>query len=176
MNPSGFPGVVGATTEVTMVSLFLVTILGSVSFDFAVEAQVAFHEFRSLGFGVLLSSASGSVDIRGDCSVNVHMISSLRGGASVVLVPPVIVPSVTTSSWVIDLPRSQFECLEESLMSLGELGCCLPFEMGFVGLFFPLFESPGVFSSGVEGRGINNGAGESLSHSVFEGLYGSLVV
>jgi len=104
------------------------------------------------------------------------MISSLRGGASVVLVPPVVVSSVTASSWVIDLPRGQFECLEESLTSLGELGCCLPFEMGFVGLFFPFFESPGDFSGRVEGRGINDSASESLSHSVFEGFYGSLVI
>jgi len=69
------------------------------------------------------------------------MISSLGGGASVVLVPPVVVSSVSASSWVIALPRGQFECLEESLTSLGELGCRLPFEMGFVSLFFPLFES-----------------------------------
>jgi len=104
------------------------------------------------------------------------MISSLRGGASVVLVPPVVVSSLTASSQVIDLPRGQFECLEESLTSLGELGCHLPFEMGFVGLFFPLFEGPGVFSGGVEGRGIDYGTSESLSHSVLEGFNGSLVI
>jgi len=104
------------------------------------------------------------------------MISSLRGGASIVLVSPVVVPSITASSWIVDLPRGQFECLEESLMSLGELGCCLLFEMGFAGLFFPLFEGPRVFSSRVEGRGVNDGASESLSHSVFEGFDGSLVI
>jgi len=38
MNPSGFPSIVGVTAEVTMVSLFLATILGSVFLDFAVEA------------------------------------------------------------------------------------------------------------------------------------------
>jgi len=63
MNPSGFPGIVGATAEVTVVSLFLVTILCSVSLGFAVEARIASHEFRFLGFRVLLSSASGGVDI-----------------------------------------------------------------------------------------------------------------
>ena len=104
------------------------------------------------------------------------MISSLRGGASVVLVSPVVVPPIAASSWVIDLLRRKFECLEESLTSLGELSCHLPFEMGFVGLFFPLFESPGVLSSGVKVRGIDYGASESLSHSVFESFYGSLVV
>jgi len=104
------------------------------------------------------------------------MISSLRGGASVVFVPPVVVPSVTASSWVIDLPRSKFECLEESLTSLGELSCRLPFEMGFAGLFFPFFEGPGVFSGRVEVRGINDGASESLSHSVLEGFDGSFVI
>jgi len=104
------------------------------------------------------------------------MISSLRGGASVVLVPPVVVSSITASSWIIDLPRGQFECLEESLTSLGELGCRLPFEMGFAGLFFPFFESPGDFSGRVKGRGINYSASESLSHSVLEGFYSSLVI
>jgi len=88
------------------------------------------------------------------------MISSLRGSASVVPVPPVAVPSVTTSSRVIDLPRGKFECLEESLTSLGELGCRLPFEMGFAGLFFPFFESPGDFSGRVVSGGINDGARE----------------
>jgi len=63
MNPSGFPGVVGVTAEVTAVSLFLATILGSVSLDFAVEAQIASYDFRFLGFRMLLSSASGSVDV-----------------------------------------------------------------------------------------------------------------
>jgi len=104
------------------------------------------------------------------------MISSLRGGASVVLVPPVVVSSIATSSWVVNLSRGQFECLEESLTSLGELGCRLPFEMGFAGLFFPLFEGLGVFGGMVEGGGINDGASESLSHSMFEGFYGSLVI
>jgi len=63
MNPSGFPSIVGATAEVTAVSLFLATILGSVSLDFTVEAQVASHKFCFLGFGMLLSSASGSIDV-----------------------------------------------------------------------------------------------------------------
>jgi len=144
-----------------------------VSLDFTVEAQVGLHEFRFLGFRVLLSSASGGIDV---CSVDVHMVSSLRGSALVVSVPPVVVPSVTASSWVIGLLRSKFECLEESLTSLGELSCRLPFEMGFAGLFFPLFESPGVFGGRVEGRGINDGASESLSHSMLEGFNSSLVV
>ena len=104
------------------------------------------------------------------------MVSSLGCGAFVVSVPPIVVPSVTASSWIIVLPGREFEHLEESLTSLGELGCHLPFEMGFAGLFFPFLESPGDFGGGVEGRGINDSAGESLHHSVFEGLDGSLVV
>jgi len=104
------------------------------------------------------------------------MISSLRGGTSIVLVPPVVVPPIAASSGVVDLPRGKFECLEESLMSLGELGCCLPFEMGFADLFFPFFESPGDFSGRVKGRGINDGASESLSHSVLESFNSSLVI
>jgi len=104
------------------------------------------------------------------------MISSLGGGASVVFVPPVVVPPISTSSWVIDLPRGKFECCEESLTSLGELSCRFPFEMGFAGLFFPFFESPGDFSSRVKGRGVNDGASESLSHSVLECFDSSLVI
>jgi len=104
------------------------------------------------------------------------MISSLRGGASVVFVLPVVVPSITTSSRVVDLPRGKFECLEESLTSLGELSCCLPFEMGFAGLFFPFLEGPRGFSSRVIGGGINDGASESLSHSMLEGFDSSLVI
>jgi len=176
VNPGGFPGVVGATTEITAVSLFLATILSLVSLDFAVEAQVASHKFCFLGFGVLLSSASGGIDIFSDCSVDVHMISSLRGGVSVIFVLPVVVPPITTSSGVVILPWGKFECLEESLTSLGELGCRLPFEMGFAGLFFPFFEGPGVLCSRVIGGGINDGTSESLSHSVLEGFDGSLVI
>jgi len=104
------------------------------------------------------------------------MISSLRGGALVVFVPPVVVSPIAASSGVVDLPRSKFECLEESLASLGELSCCLPFEVGFAGLFFLLFESPRVFSGGVEGGGINDGTSESLSRSMFESFYSSFVI
>jgi len=104
------------------------------------------------------------------------MISSLRGGTSVIFVSPVVVPPITASSRVVDLFRENFECLKESLTSLGELSCHLPFEVGFAGLFFPFLESPGDFSSRVIGRGINDGASESLSHSVFESFYGSLVI
>jgi len=175
VSPSGFPSVVGTTAEVTAVSLFLATDVGSVSWFFAVEAQVASHEVRFLGLGVLLSTSSG-IDVCGDCSVDVHMVSSLRGGALVVPVPPVVVPSVTASPRVVDLPRGEFEGLEESLTSLGELSCRLLFEMGFAGLFFPFFESPGDFGSGVVVGGINDGTSESLSHAVLEGFDSSLIV
>jgi len=95
---------------------------------------------------------------------------------SVIFVPPVVVPSVTTFSRVVYLLRGKFECLEESLTSLGELSCRLPFEMGFAGLFFPFFESPGDSSGRIKGRGINDGASESLSHSMLESFDGSLVI
>jgi len=82
------------TAKVSTVCLFLVTILGLVSLDFAVEARVASHKFHFLGFRVLLSSASGGVNICGDSSVDVHMISSLRGGVLSI----VVVSSITASS------------------------------------------------------------------------------
>jgi len=63
VDPGRFPGVIGTTTVVPMVSLFLATILGSVSFDFTVEARIASHKFRFLGFGMLLSSASDGIDV-----------------------------------------------------------------------------------------------------------------
>ena len=123
---------------------------------------------------MLLSSASSGIDIGGDCSIDVHMISSLRGGTSSI----VVVPPIAVSSLVIVPPMSllggQFESLEESLTCLGELGCCLPFEMGFAGLFFPLFEGPG--DSRVEGRGINDSTSESFGHSMLESFNGSLVI
>jgi len=92
------------------------------------------------------------------------MISSLGGGASVVL--PVVVSSVAASPWVVTLPGGKFECLVESLTCLGELGHHLPFEMGFAGLFFPLLEGPRDLCGRVEGGGINDGASESFGHSV----------
>jgi len=165
-------GLIRATTVVTMVCLFIATVSGSMSFVFAIEASVASHEFCFLGFRVLLSSASYSVNICGDSSIDVHMISSLRGGVSSIVVPPilVVVPSIGV------LLGGEFECLEESLTFLGELSCCLPLEVGFVGLFFPLFESPLDFCGRVEGGGINDGTGESFGHRVFESFDGSLVV
>jgi len=57
--------------EWAVVCCFLATILDLVSSDFAVEALVVFHKFLFLGFGVLLSLATGGVHI--------HVVSSLRG-------------------------------------------------------------------------------------------------
>jgi len=104
------------------------------------------------------------------------MISSLGGSTSVIFVPPVVVPPIIASSGVVNLPRGKFECLEESLTSLGELSCRLPFEMGFAGLFFPFLECPRGLCGRVVGRGINDGASESLSHSMLESFNGSLVI
>jgi len=100
------------------------------------------------------------------------MVSSLRGGVlSIVVVPP-----IATSSLVVALPRGKFEGLEESLASLGELSCRLPFKMGFAGLFFPFFKSPRDFGSWIIGGGIDDGTSESLSHSMLEGFDSSLVI
>jgi len=101
------------------------------------------------------------------------MISSLRGSTLVVL--PVIV-SFLVVILPVGLLGEELECLEESLTCLGELGCRLPFEMGFAGLFFPLFERPRGVCGRVEVGGINDGASESFGHSVFQGFDGSLVV
>jgi len=71
------PGVVSASAiEWVAVCCFLATILDLVSSDFAVEALVVLHEFLFLGFGVLLSSATGGI--------HVHVVSSLRGSAVIV--------------------------------------------------------------------------------------------
>jgi len=90
-------------------------------------------------------------------------------------IPPVVVSSLVVTPPVI-LFGGEFECLEESLTSLGELSCRLPLEMGFAGMFFPFFESPGDFSSRVVSGGINDGTSESLSHSMLQGFNGSLVI
>jgi len=157
-----------------MVCLFLATILGSVSLFFAIEAQVASHELHFLGLGVLLFSASSSVNVCGDSSVDVHMISSLRG--SMLVVSPIIVSSLSIVVLPIVLLWEKLESLEKSLTRLGELGCRLPFEMTFAGLFFPLFEHPRGVCSRVEVGGINDGASESFGHSMLQGFDGSLVV
>jgi len=92
----------------------------------------------------------------------------------------VVASSIAISFLVIAPPISllggKFEGLEESLMCLGELSCHLPFEMGFAGLFFPLFEGPWDFYGRIKGRGINDGASKSLGHGMFEGFNGSLVI
>jgi len=147
------------------------------SFDFAIKAGVVFHEVRFLGLRVLLSSARGGIDIGGNCSIDVHMISSLRGGASSI----VVASSIIVFSLVIVVPSvilfgEEFECLEEPLACLGELGCHLPFEMRFAGLFFPLLEGPWGLCSRVEVGGINDGTSESFGHAVFESFNSSLVI
>jgi len=104
------------------------------------------------------------------------MISSLRGGASsIVVVPPIAAPSLVVVL-PIGLLGEEFKCLEESLMFLGELGCHFPFKVGFVGLFFPLFEGPRDLCSWVKGGGINDSTSESLCYSMFESFDGSLVI
>jgi len=122
-----------------------------------------------------LSTGSG-IDICGNRGVDVHVISSLRGGASVVPVPPIVVSSETASSRVVSLPGGEFKCLEESLTSLGELGCRLPFKVRLASLFFPLFERPRGFCGGVEVGGINDSTSKAFIHAVFEGFDSSLVI
>jgi hypothetical protein len=60
----------------SMVCSLFATIFGTMSFDFAVKALVAFHEFRFLFFGVIGSSNG----------VNIHVVSSLRGSSFLVLI------------------------------------------------------------------------------------------
>ena len=87
-------GLVGATTEITAVYLFLATILGTMPFDFTIEACIASYEFHFLCFRVLSSSASCGIDIGGDCSIDIHVISSLRGGtSSIIVASPIAIPS-----------------------------------------------------------------------------------
>jgi len=173
VNFGRFSGVVWTTAEITAVCLFLATVPGLVSSIFTVETGVVSHKFCFLCFGVLLSSAFSGINVCGDCSVDIHMVSSLRGSTLVVL--PVVVPSLVVALPISLLGR-EFEGLKESLTCLGELSCCLPFEMGFVGLFFPLLECPRGFCSRVKVGGINDGASESFGHSMLESFDGSLVI
>jgi hypothetical protein len=57
-----------------MVHGFFATIFGAMPFDFTVKALVAFHEFCFLFFRMI-----GGMD-----SIDVHVVSSLRGGAFLV--------------------------------------------------------------------------------------------
>jgi len=102
------------------------------------------------------------------------VVSSLRGGASII--PPIVVLSKTASSRVVSLPGGEFKCLEESLTSLGELSCHLPFKVRLASLFFPLFERPRDICGRVEVGGINDGASKAFVHAVFEGFDSSLVI
>ena len=71
---SAFPRVVCASAPMGVaIRCFLATILGAVSRYFAIEALIVLHKFLFLGFGVLVSSATGGI--------NVHVVSSLRGRA-----------------------------------------------------------------------------------------------
>ena len=108
------PGVLAAPGTVC---LFLATIAGLVSFDFAVEALPFFHKFRFLGFGVLLASSQ-------NVGVDVHGVSSLRGGASSIVVSS----STVIFGW--GLPGGYSEGLEESLLLLLILGGGFPFMIG----------------------------------------------
>jgi hypothetical protein len=47
-----------------------------VSFDFAIKALVAFHEFRFLFFGM----------VGGSDSIDIHVVSSLRGSSLLILI------------------------------------------------------------------------------------------
>ena len=58
-----------------MVCLFLVTISGLMSFDFAVETFSLLHEFCFLGFRMLLASSQS-------IGVDVHSVSALGSSAS----------------------------------------------------------------------------------------------
>ena len=113
-------------------SLFLAAISSAVSSDFAVETLIVFHKFLFLFFGVCLSIAArciGSVDFYG---VDVHCVSSLRGGASSSAV--IVVVTVSSDS----------ECLVESSACIWAIGAkFLPFSVLFVGFFDPSLEGPG---------------------------------
>ena len=87
------------------------------SFVFAVEAFSLFHEFRFLGFRVLLASSQ-------NIGVDVHGVSSLGSGTSAIIVSS----SLVALGW--SLSGGYSKSLEETLLLLLVLGGSLPFMIG----------------------------------------------
>ena len=98
----------------SMVCLFLATIAGLMSFDFAVKTLSFLYELGFLGLGVLLSSSQ-------DISIDIHSVSALGNG-----MPPLVVSSrAMIFGW--NLPGGYSE---GSVESLAILGGGLPFVVG----------------------------------------------
>jgi len=164
-------GVVGLTTKVTAVCLFLVTILGMMPSDFTVETCIVFHEFCFLGFRVLLSSGTSGIDVGGNNGINIYIRSFLEGSPlSIAIVSSIAI------AFFLALLGTHSKGFEESLLLLIVLRGSLPFVIGFSGLFLPLFESPWDIGGGVMVRGMYDCPSELLGYGVFESFNGSFVI
>jgi len=143
------------------VSCFLVTILGMVSLDLAVEALIVLHEFLFLGFGVLCSSTTGGV--------YVHVVSSLRGHAMVWFgwFPMVRVVTVGVD------PKGLIQGFPPvTVVLFGGL----PFDVLVAGFFFPFFELPQIVGSWVVVGGPDDGLDECPLQVVLQDFYGAMVI
>jgi len=127
--------------EWVVVCCFLVTILGAVSLNFAVEALVVLHELLFLGFRVLCSSATGGV--------NVHVVSSLRGRV-------VSRPGWFSMIWIAAVWIDSKDLIQGLPSAAVVLFSGLPFDVLVVGFLFPLFELPRVIGSWVVVGGSDN--------------------
>ena len=116
----------------------LVAVLGMVPWYFTVETLVSLLEFGHLFFRVVLSEANG---------VNIHVVSSLRGGFL-----PIIV----------GIPLDSKGFVESSAIIIFEGDLFLPFAMLFDCFLGPAFKVLRVLGGGIIDVGVNYGVEESF--------------
>jgi len=132
------------------------------SSDFTVETFVFIHELFLFSVGMSLSHPTG---------INVHGVSSLRGGAwSGSSVSSVLV------AFSLGLLGCQSKGFVKSCFLLTELGGGQPLLVGFPGLFFPFLEGPWRFCIWIEVRGMYDCPSKRWFHGMFESFDSSLVV
>jgi len=158
---SGVVAISGFTIFGT-IHYFLVTDVGLMSSNFAIETLVFVHKLFLFSIRVCLSHSAG---------INIHGMSSLRGGAwsgssvsSVLIASPLV--------WF----RHQSKGSVKSLFLLTELRGGQPLLVRFSGLFFPFLEGPWSFCVWVEIGGVYDCSGEWWFHSMFKGFDGSFVI
>jgi len=153
---------IGSSVISGMVCYFLATDASLMSFDFAIKAFVFVHELLLFSVGVSLSHF---------CGVDIHSVSSLRGGAW----SGIFVSSILIASSLV-LPRCQSEGFVKPCFLLTELRGGQPLLMRFSGLFFPFLKGPWRVCIWIEAGGMDDCSGEQWFHGVFEDFNSSLVI
>jgi len=154
-----------SSIEVAAVRSLFVTVFDTVSFDFAIETLVIFHQFFLFGFRMLYSSAVFGC-------VNIHVISPLGGGATSASIVGV------SSTPVIRVPtgRDSKDSVHGLLSVLAVLFRSLLFEVLVACFFFPIFEFPGNFCGQVITWGSYNCFDKFPFQIVFQDFDSSMII